>query len=99
MFLTLRSAGQEKTIDVQDGQTIAEAARLHDIQLYGSCGGHGICAGCSRYIASGIVQLLNRKTGLPYQQRDDVAPYAKTCIAQPVADGVVVETERSARLW
>lgn len=99
MEMTVVYKGVERTIDVRESQSIAEAARIAGIELLGSCNGQGLCGGCSRYFKSGIASLLNKKTTTQYKHPEGYVPYAKTCITRPGGGGVVVDGDDRARMY
>jgi len=97
--ITLFHKGQERKINVAEGQTIAAAALEAGVSLYGSCGGRGLCCGCSRYFRSGIDRLFNTHLQRKHEHPGEgYASYAKTCVTTPLQEGVIVEADRTARL-
>src|SRR5438874_164047 len=72
MKISLRYHGEECELDVPEGMTIAAAAKLEGMQLFGSCNGNNLCAQCSCEVRDGIDALVKRN-GEPYEHRNGSA--------------------------
>ena len=96
MKIALRYRGNEKEIDVPEGQTIAEAVRANGMNVLGSCGGQGLCAQCSCFVRAGMQSLFTVGTGEPAVP-SGYAPFAMTCKTIVTGEGVSIDTDRRAR--
>ena len=52
--------GEEKTVEVTEGQTILEAALAHGIPMEHACGGNGFCTTCRCKVHKGAQNLSPR---------------------------------------
>ena len=99
MKVTLKTAGKEVDLDVQEDQTIAAAALSQGINLYGVCKGEGRCFGCSRDVKAGLEHLFNTQTRRPCDSPDELGSFVQTCKTVATGDGAVIDADAAGRLW
>ncbi|WP_226007221.1 2Fe-2S iron-sulfur cluster-binding protein [Natrinema salinisoli] len=83
------AAGESRTIEVSEDESILAAARAADIWLSADCQ-QGWCITCGAKLISGEVDHSQAKR---YYPEDDAANFVLTCVARPRAD-CVIEVER-----
>ncbi|SFC41680.1 ferredoxin [Halobiforma haloterrestris] len=85
----LEAAGESRTIEVQENQSILSAARGAGLWLSADCQ-QGWCITCGARLLEGEVDHPNAKR---YYPEDEAAGFVLTCVAQPRSD-CVLEVER-----
>lgn len=60
--ITFRVNGTDTVVDAQDGETLLETATRAGVELFGGCGGAGVCGSCHVYISSEHLSALNEAT-------------------------------------
>ncbi|MBM3230762.1 (2Fe-2S)-binding protein [Candidatus Peregrinibacteria bacterium] len=58
--VTFHYAGQVKTVEAQDGQTILQIALDNGIPMEHACGGNGFCTTCMCRVKEGMTHLSPR---------------------------------------
>lgn len=91
------SNGNNTTVDAQNGETLLETAARAGVELFGGCGGAGVCGSCHVYISPEYLPKLNEAT---FEEQDllEALPKGKpnsrlACqvIISDVLDGMIVE--------
>lgn len=95
--ITFRSNGDDTVVDAQNGETLLEVAAKAGVELFGGCGGAGVCGSCHVYISSEHMSKLNDAT---FEEQDllDALPNGKVnsrlacqVVISDECDGMVVE--------
>lgn len=60
--ITFKSNDFEITVDAVVGDTLLETAHKNNIELFGGCGGAGVCGTCHVLIDDGHLEKLNEKS-------------------------------------
>ena len=60
--ITFRSNNFETTVNAVVGDTLLETANKNNIELFGGCGGAGVCGTCHVFIDSEHFDKLNEKS-------------------------------------
>ncbi|GAB3675285.1 2Fe-2S iron-sulfur cluster-binding protein [Halopiger thermotolerans] len=85
----LKAAGESRTIEVREDETILAAARAAGIWLSADCQ-QGWCVTCGARLLEGEV---DQRAAKRYYEEDEAAGFVLTCVAQPRSD-CVLEVER-----
>ncbi|GAB7020233.1 2Fe-2S iron-sulfur cluster-binding protein [Halostagnicola sp. A-GB9-2] len=85
----LDAAGESRTLEVREDQSILAAARSAGIWLSADCQ-QGWCITCAAKLLEGEVDHSNAKR---YYPSDDEAGFVLTCVGQPRSD-LVLEVEQ-----
>ncbi|QLG48285.1 2Fe-2S iron-sulfur cluster-binding protein [Natrinema halophilum] len=89
----LDAAGESRTIEVGEDESILAAARAADLWLSADCQ-QGWCITCGAKLVSGEVDHSQAKR---YYPEDEEAGFVLTCVARPRSD-CVIEAEQYAEL-
>ncbi|AFZ73288.1 2Fe-2S iron-sulfur cluster-binding protein [Natronobacterium gregoryi] len=89
----LEAAGESRTIEVPEDQSILSAARAAGIWLTADCQ-QGWCITCGARLLEGEV---DHSTAKRYYPEDERAGFVLTCVARPRSD-CVLEVERDDEL-
>nr|WP_226479687.1 2Fe-2S iron-sulfur cluster binding domain-containing protein [Natrinema amylolyticum] len=89
----LDAAGESRTIEVREDQSILAAARAADIWLSADCQ-QGWCITCGAKLLEGEVDHSQAKR---YYPSDEAANFVLTCVARPRSD-CVIEVEQYDKL-
>lgn len=85
----LEAAGESRTVEVHENQSILAAARAAGLWLSADCQ-QGWCVTCGARLLEGELDHGDAKR---YYPEDEDAGFALTCVAQPRSD-CVLEVER-----
>ncbi len=83
-----------KTLDLNEGESILEALKRHEVYLIASCGGKGTCGKCKVHIIEGDAGVQGQGN-LTQKERD--AGLALACLCRPTGD-VTLEIPETSRL-
>ena len=97
MRISYKHRGVEGVLDVAKDESVADAAEREGIDVFGSCGGQGICGKCVRRVRDGTGKLMLKEDGSLYQEREGYAPYIQTCQALVIQDGASFDFDNKAR--
>lgn len=86
--------GSVHTIEVDEKQTILEAAQAADLDLPTSCSA-GVCTTCAALITTGTV---SQEDGMGVSQELQDKGYALLCVAYPTSD-IKLETEKEDEVY
>lgn len=95
--ITFRSNGSDTVVDAKNGETLLEVAAQAGVELFGGCGGAGVCGSCHVYISSEHLPKLNDAT---FEEQDllEALPNGKVnsrlacqVVVSDECDGMVVE--------
>ncbi len=95
--IIFRSNGNNTTVEAHNGETLLEVAARAGVELFGGCGGAGVCGSCHVYISPEYLSKLN-DTSFEEQDLLEALPNGKlgsrlACqvIISDALDGMVVE--------
>ena len=95
--IIFRTNGKDIAVDAKNGDTLLEVANNSGIELFGGCGGAGICGSCHVYIDSEYLKKLNDAS---FEEQDllEALPQGKinsrlACqvVVSDKLDGMIVE--------
>jgi 2Fe-2S ferredoxin len=95
---------ERRTVEVEDGTSVLEAARLNDIDIEGACGGSMACATCHVQVEDAWFDRLPPASAEEEDMLDLAADWRPTsrlgCQLRVEAetDGLVVKVPRSSLL-
>jgi len=74
--ITFRTKTGDKVVDATNGETLLEVASRTGVELFGGCGGAGVCGSCHGYIDPEFVDKLEEAS---FEEQDllDVVPNGK----------------------
>ncbi len=96
--------GERRAVEVPHGTSVLEAARLHDIDIEGACGGSMACATCHVRVEEPWFDRLAPASAEEEDMLDLAADWRPTSRlgcqlrVEPGTDGLVVEVPRSSLL-
>lgn len=56
--ITFKTKNGDVVAEAENGSTLLEVAEKAGVELYGGCGGAGVCGSCHVYIADGYVDKI-----------------------------------------
>lgn len=86
--------GSVHTIEVDEKQTILEAAQAADLDLPTSCSA-GVCTTCAALLTAGTV---SQEDGMGVSQELQDKGYALLCVAYPTSD-IKLQTEKEDEVY
>lgn len=95
--IIFRINGKDTAVNATNGETLLEVANNAGIELFGGCGGAGICGSCHVYIDNEYIKKLNDAS---FEEQDllDSLPQGKinsrlACqvVVSDKLDGMIVE--------
>ncbi len=95
--IIFRSNGVDTAVDAKNGETLLEVATKAGVELFGGCGGAGVCGSCHVYISNEHLPKLNDAT---FEEQDllEALPNGKVnsrlacqVVISDECDGMVVE--------
>ena len=74
--ITFRTKTGDKVVEATNGETLLEVASRTGVELFGGCGGAGVCGSCHVYIDPEFVDKLEEPS---FEEQDllDVVPNGK----------------------
>jgi ferredoxin len=97
MEIWIKYRNIENILAVPQDVSVAAAAEVEEIPIFGSCRGQGLCNGCSRRVRAGIENLKNLD-GTPYEHPSGFAPFVQMCQVSVSTDGVSIDADSRARM-
>ena len=88
--IIFRSNGVDTAVDAQNGETLLEVATKAGVELFGGCGGAGVCGSCHVYISNEHLPKLNDAT---FEEQDLLEALPNGKVNSRLACQVVISDE------